>query len=304
MGAVRVNVGGWNMDQVMGCCKNHKKINDISGCRSNRYGRAGGFTLIELLVVISIITLMVSILLPALSKARELGKQMVEMCAARQTMTAMHVYSHDYNGQIIPGYFDTASYYSGYEVVIPDGTTLTGEPLKRWPWRLSYYLEHQLAGSLMVNEMEAWSKGSPETSTGWGYGASLYPSLGMNVYFVGGYETFWSLKKHLVRFDDAAAPSELIVLTSARYNVPASHDYYYGFYRVYPEHGPGNAGWEPAYADVQLSDDFGHVHPRYNGHAVTARVDGHVELDSLDDLRDMRLWSDQAYLADDPDYLW
>ena len=56
-----------------------------------------GFTLIELLVVIAIISLLVSILLPSLSAARELARRAVCMSNVRSIGMGYHFYNHDFS---------------------------------------------------------------------------------------------------------------------------------------------------------------------------------------------------------------
>ncbi len=79
------------------------------GYRSGEAGRA--FTLIELLVVVSIIALLVSILLPSLSRARQQAQQVVCVTNLKQFATALQTYVVDSDGTL-PGPLHPAVYRS------------------------------------------------------------------------------------------------------------------------------------------------------------------------------------------------
>lgn len=64
--------------------------------------RNSGFTLIELLVVIAIIALLVSILLPSLSKAKELAKRVVCSTQLRASGTGFAMYATENDGFLPP----------------------------------------------------------------------------------------------------------------------------------------------------------------------------------------------------------
>ncbi|MCC7291489.1 MAG: prepilin-type N-terminal cleavage/methylation domain-containing protein [Phycisphaerales bacterium] len=64
--------------------------------------RRAGFTLIELLVVIAIIALLISILIPALKRAREQAKTVVCRSNLRQIAAGLTLYAQDFNDEVWP----------------------------------------------------------------------------------------------------------------------------------------------------------------------------------------------------------
>ena len=79
-----------------------------------------GFTLIELLVVIAIISLLVSILLPSLSRAKELAKRTICLCNLRTVATASVFYATDHEDAFAPRH----RAWNPHHVQIADGSRM------------------------------------------------------------------------------------------------------------------------------------------------------------------------------------
>jgi len=113
--------------------------------RDKRKTRDGGFTLIELLVVISITTLLVALLLPALQESREAARRI--MCASqmRQAGLAMVNYAFDNDGVIARtdfGRTDANGSWTGFGASIGNSRPIPNEKkiVNHGSWLISEYL--------------------------------------------------------------------------------------------------------------------------------------------------------------------
>jgi prepilin-type N-terminal cleavage/methylation domain-containing protein/prepilin-type processing-associated H-X9-DG protein len=93
--------------------------------------RRSGFTLVELLVVIGIIALLISILLPALQRAKDQANRIVCMSNHKQMVFAWKLYSDDnkqwlVNSNVNPGWTTQVPWFQPNNLSGPQGGMQTG----------------------------------------------------------------------------------------------------------------------------------------------------------------------------------
>jgi len=252
---------------------------------------APGFTLVELLVVITIITVLAALGFSGTQAAMKAGRKTKEIGAAKSLVTAYAAYPADNNGMLLAGNDRRISY-----VQLADGTTVSGPAANRYPYRLLEYMGGQLDGTILVNQNA--TKLSPTDH----YLVSLYPALGMNYVFVGGDLTssgVVTLPNECVTSLGQAKSAPLVFASAANGEDGDGRVDGYCFLTPPKTSGPM---WNGTWSEEASASDFGHVDARWNGKAVCAFLDGTVRVIGIEDLKDMRLWSTNAALADNADY--
>jgi len=239
--------------------------------------RQNGFTLVELLVVIGIIALLISILLPALNKARESAKALACLSNERQIATAIFMYAGE-NRQSLPNF---STYGSGVEA-------------DYWYMKILPYLGAKLApsGQTDVGVYVCPSRSGPNAGTS-DYGLSAL-DYGVNYGGDAGLINYANYpgnpQSGSVKLTKVRHPSQIFLLmdTSTSYYL-AVYGTPLSFSLVYAPYTPNNGPAWPLDSDYDhdgindSSSSFLGVNTPYNGAAArhgkgfnVAFLDGHA----------------------------
>lgn len=264
-------------------------MKDIAKTRS-------AFTLVELLVTLGILTVLAVVSSAALHSAMGKAGCAAETAAAKSLVTAYQAAAADNGGKYLPALDSSAT-----NVLNGQGRAVSMKQARsRYPFRLAPYFGYDLESTLLVGKNKSQilkemggmvQPGSPM----YDYAVSAFPALGINRHFVGGTAGAADPNAECVR-TSAQADRNIIVFVSAGSSSIDGYEY------VRAPGAPGGQWSGAEWKDGTDPADYGYVHPRHNGKAVASFLDGSVRLLSLNELRDMRLWSRNAAIQNNPDY--
>lgn len=224
--------------------------------------RRAGFTLIELLVVISIVSLLMAILLPALKKARDAARTSMCLSNQRQCYLAANGYSMDYKDALLIKRINAGSiqywvYWLAYQKGA-DGVSSTPQYLTR-PVTLCPQNEFysSLANSTNPASLDTWfgyamymPSGNEMKDHGWNFQKYTQTDTGLKLY--------WH------QLDQVLKPSGTILLADSFTARTSSTNFY----------------WAKPSVNFRLdgngTDNSGQVHTLHNDSANITFFDGHA----------------------------
>jgi len=160
------------------------------------------FTLIELLVVISIISLLIALLLPALQSAQEAGRMAACLSNQRQVALAFTSYLSDNNG-----------WYPEDNI-----------PTRVWPDWTDLLVESGYASSRSMYRCQSFLSTTPQDKrvpAPGGIMATRYPGTGYNGHHIGGsisivYPSDWQIISRTARHDELTLASKGMLVADTK----------------------------------------------------------------------------------------
>ncbi|MEI8195857.1 MAG: prepilin-type N-terminal cleavage/methylation domain-containing protein, partial [Phycisphaerae bacterium] len=177
-----------------------------------------GFTLIELLVVVAIIALLISILMPALGKAREQARTASCQSNLRQFGVEFGIYASDWGGRTPEVFYHLPTYNTWFTLLAQQmNDDLNEVPPRKWGvWRCPNNLVQQRLAGTGAGEVEiSYAANSWDTETPRGYASPNWDQHWAEWY---GYPKFPLEGRYMgVRISQMEAPSELYALWEGIY---------------------------------------------------------------------------------------
>ena len=247
------------------------------------------FTLIELIMTISIMVILCVLSLVAYNSFFNKASMAAEVAAGRNLIAAYQKAVADNNGVYLP-----ARDYTATDVRDASGKILPMREMRaRYPFRLAPYFNYKMEGTILVNKNKKQIREMFGSGPMYNYGLTIFPAMGINSTFLGGLRP---LNPRIKSNDEcittiANADRNIIAFISAGADDIDGYEY------VKP----------PYYWGGDENNDNpsvnGFVDVRFNKKAVVVFLDGSIKLLGIEELKDMRLWSRNAAIQNNPDYI-
>lgn len=256
---------------------------EIAMSRNNQTGQRG-FTLIELLVVISIIALLIGLLLPALSQAREGARRAQCLSNLKQIGLGLQYYVNEYD-------------------MIPREASGGGDPTYDlgWAWVFRPYF------TKMTNQDFYASFGNDQYKQTKIYRCPSYPTEVHQINYINNGMNFTDRgvvtinpRQKACKPNCFANPTQTIYMTE--YTDDVDNTLGNGIYRNKNTSNKEIAVWYDAWSDTQIKGEDDdpmrgrRIQPNRHGTGSNAMfVDGHCELLSTEEVTDILNWDDLVW---------